>query len=219
MQLTVPPEMTTAVTDFLLGCLTLIIFFRVRALKTREPVKAGIWSWTLGLLAFASFYGTIAHGIVMSGETLNLFWMPLTFILGMVVSVFVIAMMYEWKGTGMLKQSTAVMLSMGVLFFIAMLVLSNFITRYFLVFIVYSGLAMVFSLVLCLCLAVSRKDGALLLIAAGIAAIIIASALQAMRSISFTLIWEFDHNSVYHFIVMGAVVFIYSGLRKGADAL
>ncbi len=216
MQLTTPPEMTTAVTDFLLGCLALFILFRIRALKDREPVKAGVWSWTMGLLAFASFYGTIAHAVVMAKETLVFFWMPLSFVLGMMVSVFVVAMLYEWKGTRILKKAISVMIPMGVVFFIAMLVLSHFIDRYFIVFIAYSSLAMAFSLLLCISLAVSRKDRALALMAAGIAAIMIASAVQAMRSIQFTLIWQFDYNSVYHFILMGAVVSIYLGVRKSA---
>lgn len=218
MELTSPPEMTTAVTDFFLGCLVLFLFFRVRALKAREPVKAGLWSWTLGLLAFASFYGTIAHALAMSKEILALVWMPLSFILGMMVSLFVVAMLYEWKGTRILKQAIAAMLSLGAVFFVLMLVLSRFIEGYFIVFIAYSGLAMVFSLVLCLCLAVSRRDGALALVAAGIAAIVIASIVQAMRSIHFTLVWEFDYNSVYHFILMGAVLLIYAGVRKSVPA-
>jgi len=214
MELTSPPEMTTAITDILLGCLVLVLFFRVRALKTREPVKAGLWSWTLGLLAFASFYGAIAHAVVMSKETLALFWMPLSFVLGMMVSLFAAAMLYEWKGTRILKRAIAVMLSMGALFFAVMLVLSRFIDRYFIVFIAYSGLAMVCSLLLCLGLAVSRRDRALFLMAAGIAAIIIASIIQAMRTVSFTLLWEFDYNSVYHFILMVAVLLIYAGVKK-----
>ncbi|HPC39740.1 MAG TPA: hypothetical protein PLD91_02355 [Spirochaetota bacterium] len=84
----------------------------------------------------------------------------------------------------------------------------------FIVFIAYSGLAMAFSLVLCLSLAASRRDGALAPMAAGIAAIIIASLVQALRSVRYSLVWEFDYNSVYHFILMGAVLLLNGGVKK-----
>lgn len=84
----------------------------------------------------------------------------------------------------------------------------------FIVFIAYSGLAMAFSLVLCLSLAASRRDGALAPMAAGIAAIIIASIVQALRSVRYSLVWEFDYNSVYHFILMGAVLLLNGGVKK-----
>lgn len=218
MQWTTPPEMTTAVTDFLLGCLALLILFRLRPLADRAPMKIKLWSWILGLLALASFYGTIAHAVVMSPETLNAFWMPLTFILGMMVSLFVAAILYEWRGEPVLRKSLAVMLTLGVVFFIGMFVLSRMITGYFIVFIAYSTLTMLFSLGLCLVLAVRRSDGTLGLMAAGIALIIAGSGIQAMRSIEFTVIWAFDYNSVYHFFTMAAALFFYGSIRKSLTA-
>lgn len=218
MQWTTPPEMTTAVTDFLLGGLALALLLRLRPLANRDPLRIRIWSWILGLLAVASFYGTIAHAVVMSPATLNAFWMPLSFILGMMVSLFVVAVLYEWRGEPVLRRGLAVMLSLGVIFFIVMFVLSTMIAGYFIVFIAYSTLTMLASLGLCAALALRRRDGALGLMAGGIVLIIVGSALQAMRSITFTVVWEFDYNSVYHFFMMAAVVLFFAGLRKRAGA-
>lgn len=214
MQFTSPPELTTAITDFILGCQSLIFLFMIRSYSRKEPLKIRIWSWVFGLLATVSIYGAVVHGIVMDRETQIALWMPLTFLLGMMVSIFAIGVMYDWKGSGVLKKATVTMLSLGVIFFIAMLILSKLVPNSFIIFIAYSGGTMLFSLVIYACLAAKRRDGSLVLMAAGIATIIVASVLQAMRSIHFTLIWEFDFNSVYHVIIMVAVILFYGGLRK-----
>jgi hypothetical protein len=216
MQLTTPPEMTTAVTDFILGCLALGLLVRMRALKGMDPVRAGVWSWVFGLFCLASLYGTFVHAVAMPVEIRDLLWMPLSFILGMIVSVFVMAILVEWKGSAVLKRAAIVMISLGIIFFAVMMALSKVITGYFIVFIGYSGLAMAFSFCICVYLSQQRHDRAYAFIAAGVAAIIMASVVQALRSFRVTFIWEFDHNSAYHFILMGAVVLIYKGIRKSA---
>jgi hypothetical protein len=216
MQLTTPPEMTTAVTDFILGCLALWLLIRMRTLKGIDPLRAAVWSWVFGLFCLASLYGSIVHAVAMPPVTRNLLWMPLSFILGIMVSVFVIALLVEWKGKAALKRAAVVMISLGVVFFAVMMALSKIIAGYFIVFIGYSGLAMAVSFCICIYLAKQRRDASYAYMAAGVAAIIIASAVQAMRSISVTFIWEFDYNSAYHFILMAAVVLIYTGIRKSS---
>ena|GEM_PF-2296787 len=51
--------------------------------------------------------------------------------LEMMVSLFVVAMLYEWKGTRLLKRAIGAMLSLGAAFFVLTLVLSRFIGGYF----------------------------------------------------------------------------------------
>ena len=110
------------------------------------------------------------------------------------------------------------MISLGIAFFAVMFVLSKTVPNFFIIFIAYSGAAMLFSLGIYAYLAAARRNAAPALMAAGIAAVIAGSALQAAGSISFTLVWEFDHNSVYHFLVMGAAALFYCGIRKSAKA-
>lgn len=216
MQLTTAPEITTAATDFILGCLTLFLLLRLRALRDAGPQRIAVWSWVFGLLSAVSFYGTAAHAVVMPKDVLDLFWMPLSFMLGMMVAVFVLAVLYEWKGAVVLKKGAWIAVSLGIIFCVALAALSKFIEGYFIIFIAYSGAAMLFSLALCIVIAVRHHDGAQAFIAAGVAGIIIASVLQAMRSIFFTLVWQFDYNSVYHFILMISVIGIYRGITLRA---
>ena len=48
----------------------------------------------------------------------------------------------------------------------------------------------------------------------GIFITIIAGVIQASKTLSFTLIWSFDHNGVYHLIQMVGIVLLVAGLRK-----
>jgi hypothetical protein len=41
------------------------------------------------------------------------------------------------------------------------------------------------------------------------------SVLQAMRTITFTLIWQFDYNTVYHLFLLASLFFFYTGYKKG----
>ena len=50
--------------------------------------------------------------------------------------------------------------------------------------------------------------------AAGILVTIVAAGVQASKGISFTLIWSFDHNGVYHLIQMVGMVLLAAGLGR-----
>jgi hypothetical protein len=49
---------------------------------------------------------------------------------------------------------------------------------------------------------------------AGILTTIAAAGVQAGKLISFTFIWSFDHNGVYHLIQMMGIGFLLAGLKK-----
>lgn len=84
----------------------------------------------------------------------------------------------------------------------------------FLVFIMYEAVAMFFALGGYIWLAYrGRLEGAWLM-AVGIFATIIAAGVQASNAVSFSFIWSFDHNGVYHLIQMVGIVLLVAGLRN-----
>jgi len=214
MLLTLPPEMTTAVTDFIVGLFAFTVFILLQKHKKEGHVKNPLWLWVMAVLAIASVYGTFAHAIVMDTKTLDLFWMPLSFMLGMMVSLFAASVTVEYSGLKAVKKSLTVFLPLGLMFFVIMTVLQQFIAGYFIVFVLYSALMMLYSLVVCVLHALKNKSASGLYLALGILVMIVGSVLQAMRSIFFTVIWLFDYNSVYHFAVMLALVLLYVGIKK-----
>ena len=49
--------------------------------------------------------------------------------------------------------------------------------------------------------------------AAGITISIIAAAVQASGAVSVTVLWEFDHNGIFHLIQIAGVAVLVIGLR------
>jgi hypothetical protein len=50
--------------------------------------------------------------------------------------------------------------------------------------------------------------------AAGILVSILAAGIQAKKSICLTLIWQFDHNGIYHIVQMLGLILLLVGLRR-----
>jgi hypothetical protein len=62
-------------------------------------------------------------------------------------------------------------------------------------------------------LAVRGEPAGAAFMSAGILISILAAGIQAKKSISLTIIWQFDHNGIYHIVqVVGLLLLIY-GIR------
>ena len=83
----------------------------------------------------------------------------------------------------------------------------------FLVFILYEAIAMTFALFTYGRLALRKRLNGAGLMTAGILISIIAAGFQASTGISIKLIWEFDHNGIFHLIQTVGVLFLIAGLR------
>ena len=49
--------------------------------------------------------------------------------------------------------------------------------------------------------------------AAGILVSIVAAAIQATKSIRVNIVWQFDHNGIYHIVQIVGLVLLLAGLR------
>jgi hypothetical protein len=85
----------------------------------------------------------------------------------------------------------------------------------FIVFILYEAIVMLFALISYVVLSFRKKGAGYFLMACGIMLSIVAAACQAINSIRFTFIWEFDHNGVFHIIQIAGLFFLLFGLRSG----
>ena len=100
------------------------------------------------------------------------------------------------------------MLAAGLGFYLTTLIFPGI----FFLFIVYEGLALLFSLGAYLFLSATGEPGAGLM-AGGVLLSIVAAGLQARKSILITLIWNFDHNGIYHIVQTVGLVLLIAGLR------
>ncbi|MFC1586357.1 DUF6962 family protein [Fibrobacterota bacterium] len=203
-------ERTTAVTDIFLGLLAFSIALFIYALGRRLDVtKARIWSWAFGMLSAASFSGAVAHGIKMSGRMKCVIWQPINLALGLTVTLFAAGVVYDMKGFKISRALLSGLVAIGVLFY----VISVAVPGTFALFLAYEAAAMVFALVVYTSLAVRGRLAGSGMMSAGILISMIAAAIQASGSVRIQLIWEFDHNSVFHLIQMAGIACMTLGLR------
>jgi len=207
-----PAEQTTAITDIILALAALggILFFRLELANNSALWKINIWSAAIGLIGLAAALGAVAHGLVLSQAVHDRIWQLLNLSLALAVSLFVVGMVYDLWGLAACLNALPVMLIAGLAFFIVTLLYPGI----FFIFIVYEGLALIFALGAYIYLAVRGELPGAEFMAAGILISIIAAGIQANKSISLTVIWQFDHNGIYHIVqVVGLVLLVY-GIRQ-----
>ncbi len=206
----IPTEQTTAITDVFLFVLAFIVTISVyRSGKETDIIKTRIWVGAFGLLCITAMLGAIAHGIKMSPFTNYLIWQPLNFFLGMAIALFAAGVIYDWKGFVLPRNLFIVLIVAGILFY----AITLFVPGSFFVFILYEAAAMIFSLIMYIYLWARRKFPGSLFMVFGILISIIAAVVQAINSLSLTLIWEFDHNGLFHLIQMAGIIFLLKGLQ------
>jgi hypothetical protein len=206
-----PTEQSTAITDILLALVAFggILILSRNITNSNESWKIIIWSSAFGLIGLAAALGAVAHGLVISRTVHDRIWQLLNVLLALAVSLFVAGVVYDLWGLAVCFKVLPVMLAAGLGFFGTTLLYPGI----FFIFIVYEGLALIFALSAYIYLAVRGEPAGAAFMAAGILISILAAGIQAKKSISLTVIWQFDHNGIYHIVqVVGLLLLIY-GIR------
>ena len=204
-----PAEQTTAVTDILLA----LVAFGGTLLLQGSPVNIGglwrihVWSTAIGLMGLAAALGAVAHGLHLKAIIHNRIWRVLNLALALAVSLFVVGVLNDLCSYEVARKALPFMLIAGLGFYLTTLIYPGI----FFLFIVYEGLALLFSLGACLFLSATGEPGAGFM-ASGILLSIVAAGLQARKSTSIALIWKFDHNGIYHIVQTIGLVLLIAGL-------
>lgn len=203
----VETELTTAATDAVLGLMCVGVITLLWRRRARDRWKAGLWAWVVGLLGLASVLGAVAHGFEMSDSLRTTLWQPLYLLLGLIVALFVVGALYDWRGKALARRSVPAALAVAVGFYGVTLLWSDS----FLLFVVYEGVAMLAALAVYVFLAAKGRLAGAGTMAVAIALNIVAAGVQA-SDLSLRIVWTFDHNGVFHFIQMAAVLLLARGL-------
>jgi hypothetical protein len=206
-----PTEQSTAITDILLALVAFggILILSRNITNSNESWKIIIWSSAFGLIGLAAALGAVAHGLVISRTVHDRIWQLLNVLLALAVSLFVAGVVYDLWGLAVCFKVLPVMLAAGLGFFGATLLYPGI----FFIFIVYEGLALIFALSAYIYLAVRGEPAGAAFMAAGILISILAAGIQAKKSISLTVIWQFDHNGIYHIVQILGLILLLVGLR------
>ncbi|UTA47164.1 hypothetical protein L1F30_13455 [Simiduia sp. 21SJ11W-1] len=205
-------ELTTAATDLLLGCVAL---WCAKSLpKPQHARYRTLWRAIFLLLALAAVLGAVAHGLVISKPVYEGLWAVIYLALALLVAAFLVVFVWDLFGPARARQIMGPAVLLGGGFFAYTLLFPSS----FLPFVIYQVSVMLCALAGYSWLAVQVGRAGAGWLALGIAITIVASAVQATKALSFTLVWAFDHNGVYHLIqTVGLWVLLY-GYSKAVNA-
>jgi hypothetical protein len=205
-----PTELTTGATDAILAIECLFILIFLWRTPTNDRWKRGLWCWVFGLLAFVSVLGALTHGLAMSESLRVMLWRPLYLSLGLIVGLFLVGAVYDWRGLAAARRLVPWSVGLGIIFFMVTEIFSDA----FIIFVLYEAVAMTVSLMIYSYLAVSNRLKGANIVATAVFLNLLAAGVQA-SNLSFTLVVPFDHNGVFHLIQMVALAALGLGLHMG----
>jgi hypothetical protein len=205
----VTTERTTAATD---AVLALAAVAAILVLRRTTPPSFGraVWQGALGALALASVLGAAAHGLDLSPATRELLWQPLYLALGVTMALFVVGAVRDWRGDAAGRRVLVPMLALAVGFY----GITRLTGGSFLAFVVYEAAALLFSLGVYLRLAAGPARAGAAPMAAALAVSLAAGVVQASGMGPVRLVWDFDHNGVFHLVQLVGLALLLTGLRR-----
>lgn len=203
-----PTEQTTAATDALLALVAIFAAWYIKRIGQTEPFKMKVWWWVFSLLAAASLLGAVAHGFKLAEWAQTWLWSLLYLALDGVIALFLLAVIYEIWGEQISRRFFPLGLGLAATVFIVNLLCAEFV-----VFIIYEAVGMVLALFGYIWLTWQRTLVGAWYMAAGVFITLLAAVVQAGELFTFSFIWSFDHNGVYHLIQIVGVGFLLFGLR------
>jgi hypothetical protein len=205
----VATERTTAATD---AVLALAAAAAILVLRRSTPPSFGrsVWQAALAALALASVLGAVAHGLELPAATRELLWQPLYLALGVTMALFVVGAVRDWRGEAAARRVLAPMLALAVVFY----GITRLTGGSFLAFVVYEAAALLFSLGVYLRLATGPARVGAAPMAAALAVSLAAGAVQASDLGPVRLVWDFDHNGVFHLVQLIGLALLLTGLRR-----
>ena len=207
-----PTEITTSATDAVLAIECVAVLAYLRRTPTGDRWRIGLWCWVLGLLAFASFLGFVAHGVAMPQSLRAVLWKPLNMSLGLLVALFLVGAFFDWHGRVVARRLVPWSIGLGGLFF----GLTEFLNKGFIIFVVYEAAAMASALAIYSFLEATHRLKGAGIVATAILLNLAVAGVQA-SSMSFTILVPFDHNGVFHLIQMLAIATLGLGLQIGMN--
>jgi hypothetical protein len=206
---TSPTEKTTAITDILLALVAAGAIFCLQQLESPEHWKINTWSMAFGFIALSGLLGAVVHGMELSEAAHQHIWSLLNLCLGLAVSAFVIGVAYDVWGLVFARIILPWMIALALGFYLV----TRLFAGIFFVFIVYEAAALLFAWGAYSWLALTGQFTGAVLISVGVLVSIVAAGIQATLKTTVKLIFEFDHNGIFHIVqILGIMVFL-AGLR------
>jgi hypothetical protein len=206
LRLDSPTELTTAATDVLLA---LVCIACARYVGSRGNGAPRLLPWKLAywLFAAAALLGAIAHALHVPDAMYRVIWGPIYFCLGLAIACFLIGVIHD-VAPARLRTLQPIVVGMGLLCFGVAWVFPTA----FVIFLAWQGIGLLVAIVVYLTYWVSRTLPGAGWISVGLIISMAAAVIQGTAAVTFTLIWPFDHNGVFHLVQLPGLAAIAYGL-------
>jgi hypothetical protein len=206
-------ELTTAATDLLLAIVVGAGILWLRRVTMRSGARR-IWLTGLLLFALAGGLGGAVHGVELGPDTRQLLWQPLFLLLGSALAFIAAGAIADWRGYPAARRALPFLLAAALLFYAA----TRLSGGKYIVFILFQAAALALSLAIYGRITFREHRRGAGLILAGLVLSVAGGVLQAMTGISVRMVWEFNHNGLYHLVQLMGVVCLIAGLRHTLGA-
>ena len=206
-----PTELTTGATDGLLAMVCILACARLKADAMDDRRRAALWRAVLALMALAAALGSVVHGLALAEVVQLSLWNVIYLALGLVVALFLVGAVYDWRGCDAALRLLPWALLAGVLFF----ALCALLKVSFLFFVAYEAAVMLTVLAVYVRLAWGGRQPGAGILAAAILANLAAAGVQASGWSWCVGGLPLDHNGLFHLVQIVATGLLAAGLRHG----
>jgi hypothetical protein len=212
LHLDAPNEMTTAATDVLLTVVCLVAATRLGA---HAPSSARLRPWRIAFVLFAigALLGAVGHGLRIPERFELVVWGPMYLALALAVAGFLIGVIHD-AAPARLPALRPPVIGLGLVCFVVALIFPDL----FLVFLIWQAFGLLVALAAYAWLWRGGRLAGAGWITLGLAISVLAAAIQGTGTASFTLIWPFDHNGIFHLVQVPGILAIAHGLAAGTVA-
>lgn len=206
MTLDTPTELTTAATNLPLALLCVAC---AHHLRRQGPDAARLRPWAVAwlLFAFAAAVAIPAHALVIPEALYAWVWAPINLALGLALAFFLVGVVHD-VAPRRVSVLRPLLLGIGLTCF----GVSALFPHTFLVFIAFQSVALLTATAVYGTLAVRSRLAGAGWITLGLVISIGAAIIQATGRLSFTFIWPFDHNGIFHLVQLPGFAAVAHGL-------
>lgn len=203
-------SMTTAITDLITGAMIIPIIISIRKKKCEDETLKKLWIMFFLFLSIGSILGFFTHFWMWSKKTYSLIWVFLYGVLYQILRSFLELSLYMCKGSKFHKSSEKLIFFIILITYIITAIMEatgHSPIRLFVISGICVGLPSLFLFYRC---AVCKRNRCSKIILFAFIPQIFGVIYQLLRQGSFTFIWVFDYNSIYHLCLMVSTIIFYT---------
>ena len=207
-------ELTTALTDALIALLSIYIFIRFLYLRFDNKYMRYTWLFFFVFMFIAGTMGFIIHGITLNINVINSLWNVLLFIFCIILCLLLLTSVIEIKNNNINKKNVIMLSCISLSIFIIIYVLSLYGFDIVLLYSLFVGVSVIYSLSVYFILYFKHKEKNNIYFIISILLQFIGGIVLTSKSFYIKLFLEYDYNSFYHVCLLFTLYLFYLGNKK-----